>query len=208
MNKKLRVALPVAALAATAFSVLPLAGANGAESCVPVREGVIYDYTWNDTTVSLTLTPNPDRPGVRCEDATASLAGWDFLNPPAQWPQKNLYSKTITLKADATEPVSTSGAATCQNDGYWGKGPEVGSINTAGGVPFKEIFVNHQLDKGTGANWAADPMTGGLTASLGPCNKQGPGGGEETPGGGEVSGPSEPLPPMVHRPSKLPHTGR
>mgnify|MGYP000881365279 FL=1 len=71
MNKKLRVALPVAALAATAFSVLPLAGANGAESCVPVREGVIYDYTWNDTTVSLTLTPSPDRPGVRCEDATA-----------------------------------------------------------------------------------------------------------------------------------------
>ena len=160
MKKKLRVALPIAALAATAFSVLPLAGANGAEECVPVNEGVIYDYTWNDTTVGLTLTPNPDRPGVRCGDATASLAGWDFLNPPAQWPQKNLYSKTITLAADATEPVSTSGAATCQNDAYWGPGPEVGTINTAGGVPFKEIFVNHHLDKGNGANWAADPMSG------------------------------------------------
>ena len=207
MTKRLRVALPIAAMAATAFAVLPISSAAGDEGeCVAAKDGVSYAYEWNETTVSITLTPDSD--GMpRCEDVTVSLAGWQFLNAPAQWPQQATFSKTITLAKDATEPVSASGPATCQNDAYWGPGPEVGTINTAAGTPYKEVFVNHQLTNGTGANWAADPMTGGLTASLGPCGavtpQPSPG-----PGGGDVAGPSEPQLPIVDRPTKLPHTGR
>ncbi len=83
-------------------------------------------------------------------------------------------------------------------------GKAVGTINTKGGDPFKEVFVNHQLDNGTGANWAADPMSGGLTASLGPCSTDSNGG----DGGGEVAGPSGNDPVLNPRPGKLPHSGR
>jgi len=205
MKKRMRVALPAAVLAATAFAVVPATSSVAEEGCVPAKQGVSYNYEWNDTTVSITLTPiSGELP--RCEDVTVSLAGWQFLNNPAQWPQKNTFSKTITLAKDATAPVSTSGPATCQNDAYWGPGPEVGTINTAAGTPFKEVFVNHQLDNGTGANWAADPMTGGLTASLGPCASVTPP--TTGPGGGEVAGPSQPELPNLDRPHKLPHTGR
>jgi hypothetical protein len=205
MKKRLRVALPVAALAATAFAVLPVSTASGDEggNCVPAKQGVTYAYEWNETTASITLTPaSGELP--RCEDVTVSLAGWQFLNPPSQWPQQATFSKTITLAADATEPVSASGPATCQNDAYWGEGPEVGTINTKAGDPYKEVFVNHQLDNGTGANWAADPMTGGLTASLGPCSSDSNGG----DGGGDVAGPTGNDPVLNPRPGKLPHTGR
>ncbi|HNI70964.1 MAG TPA: hypothetical protein PLO27_06555, partial [Marmoricola sp.] len=142
--------------------------------CISVKDGVSYAYVWNDAEVSITLSPINEA-GVRCEDVTVSLVGWVSTDYPARWPQRVVTTRTITLTKDSDVPVVARIKSMCQNDAYWGEAPEVGHINTAGGVPWQETFVNHMLPHGTGANFAADPMTGGLTANTGPCGPSDPG---------------------------------
>ena len=126
-----------------------------------------FDYVGNSGGVaSIKLTPLNT---PRCEDVTVSMAAWQFINYPNQWPQKNTHVDTVTLPKDSTEPVTASVPAACQNDAYWGNGPSVGAIQQMGGSPFFEDFVNWHLTHGTGVNIGAFPILGGLTATLGPC---------------------------------------
>ncbi|HNN49090.1 MAG TPA: hypothetical protein PKM12_08935, partial [Marmoricola sp.] len=160
----------VLALVATGCATQPQT--PGPDGCVSVKDGVSYSYVWDNSEVSLTISPINES-GVRCDDVTVSLVGWEPTNYPARWPQRVVEAKTITLAKDSDVPLKATIPAKCQNDAYWGEAPAIGHINTTGGVPWVETFVNHQLPNGTGTNFAADPMTGGLTANVGPC---GPGG--------------------------------
>ena len=139
----------------------------GPQSCYPAKDHVKFDYVGNSGGVaSIKLTPLNT---PRCEDVTVSMAAWQFINYPNQWPQKNTHVDTVTLPKDSTEPVTASVPAACQNDAYWGNGPSVGAIQQMGGSPFFEDFVNWHLTHGTGVNIGAFPILGGLTATLGPC---------------------------------------
>ena len=139
----------------------------GPQSCYPAKDHVKFDYVGNSGGVaSIMLTPLNT---PRCEDVTVSMAAWQFINYPNQWPQKNTHVDTVTLPKDSTEPVTASVPAACQNDAYWGNGPSVGAIQQMGGSPFFEDFVNWHLTHGTGVNIGAFPILGGLTATLGPC---------------------------------------
>ncbi|HNN47369.1 MAG TPA: hypothetical protein PKM12_00285 [Marmoricola sp.] len=164
----LRRVLPVVVLALVGAGCAAQPSTPGSGECVPVKDGVSYAYAWDNSEVSLTLSPINDS-GVRCDDVTVSLVGWQQVNYPARWPQRVVEAKEITLAKDSDVPLKVTIPAKCQNDAYWGPAPEVGLINTAGGVPWVETFVNHKLPNGTGKNFAADPMTGGLTANVGPC---------------------------------------
>ena len=128
----------------------------GPQSCYPAKDHVKFDYVGNSGGVaSIKLTPLNT---PRCEDVTVSMAAWQFINYPNQWPQKNTHVDTVTLPKDSTEPVTASVPAACQNDAYWGNGPQVGAIQQMGGSPFFEDFVNWHLTHGTGVNFAAFPI--------------------------------------------------
>ena len=166
ISKPRQIGLAVAAVVGFATLSAPIAQADEPSACVPVKDNVSFAYVHNSSTASITLTPLK---GPRCDDVTVSAAAWQFLNYPNQWPQKNTHVDTVTLGKNATEPVTASVPAACQNDAYWGSGPSVGAIQQMGGSPFQEHFVNHYLTHGTGVNFDAFPILGGLTASLGPC---------------------------------------
>ena len=115
----------------------------GPQSCYPAKDHVKFDYVGNSGGVaSIKLTPLNT---PRCEDVTVSMAAWQFINYPNQWPQKNTHVDTVTLPKDSTEPVTASVPAACQNDAYWGNGPSVGAIQQMGGSPFFEDFYTLSL---------------------------------------------------------------
>lgn len=118
------------------------------DDCVTVNDGVSYTYVHDTAMASITLTPLK---GPRCEDITVSMVGWKFTSPPAWWPQEVVETKTATLAKDATEPVTLTVAAQCQNDAYWGEAPPMGHVNIGPSTPWVEKMVNWHLLNGDGA---------------------------------------------------------
>ena len=70
-----RLVLPIVTLALFGSGCAAQTPGQSTDACVPVKDGVSYAYAWNNAEVSLTLTPINES-GVRCDDVTVSLVGW------------------------------------------------------------------------------------------------------------------------------------